>query len=984
MDDSDTRVPPATPLQQVDSPLARLHSMDRRIAARVGPLGVMPRTPAPRPQDMMIEVEFGEGRLGLELDWPHIEEIVPGSLACRVRGRRCGRKLRPGMSLAMIAGADCTALKLEQAHAMMVAAGRPLTLCFVSTPESAPEPEPEPRVALALDGKFAGAVADSACEGATGELSPWRRVAALWAQPPHPVSAAPVEGGTQYTFDSIAGRWRQSSVRVRLSTSSFRSGSMRTCFRMLVSEVRPDGRLREWTPRVAKVYTLSLREPPLLDPETHAKMLRTDVRVHERTRELATMYNSRQPPKKVAVLPATIVTVDCGSEGPGINHRMYFVEPFLPGEYVKHTSNYGFVGFQVETKTETEGKIGVSGDIARTDHQEEEVGVVVEVEVAAEEEEEEEENLLSSVAKATVIARAATARQTPQCFSYFSWHASGGKELVSDIQGVQDIYTDPQIHSLVPEGDTEGENPGIDLDGGAGNLGHAGIVACLSTHLYSPQDYYLGLPPFFLSTVEVAAVKDKFVRENGYDVDYSHKRAMNSMQAPAPEPELEPELQPGLEPLVGTEQLMPSNTNVLCIDTSHDTSPKAVSIDLGEVQKSTQEIGGLDSDETDTPVTAGVFDGGRLPFLGGGSLNRTYSGAVCPQRAASLSDLSARTLGVSLQQCSHTELWQHGEMHCCFGLHYCWPWWQSHRSSAVDACDGHNDDLLVLPHPLWHAAMEQESHGEGQTGDSSVDMEPRQWSTIAARFHLALAVGIARRIRQRQHSLRPQEYAKDTAWVAAMASFAAGGSGGSDGGGSSAGIAAAAADCKDEEAQMHQNDVAPIASAEQTDHLWKEFAFDWLFALRHWGTRAWALQPPSHIHDDEDASESGDGLLLQRAELLWKSVGPAGHRSRSNGVRPSLTMISRAVDVIEGQGCATSANSSPVPPRPATRAAADADEEDGHVLGRHDRGDTSNGDHQGGGDHIATSHIPSSDNDDMRPSSRLDVEILGSFGLALE
>ena len=263
----DRATPPPPPPPPRHSPLARLHSMDRRIAARVGPLGIVPSQTAPRPQDL-IEVEFAEGRLGLELDWPRIEEIVPGSLACRVRGQRCGRQLRPGMAIAKIAGADCSTLTLEEAHAVMVAAPRPLALCFSAAPDLEPEPEPEPpgvgpRIALVLDEAFASA--GETGEDAAGEASPWRRAAASWARPPHPVSAAPVEVGTQYAFDSIAGRWRQSSVRVRLSASSFRSGSMRTCFCMLVSQVSADGRL-EWMPRIAKVYTLSLRQPPLLEP----------------------------------------------------------------------------------------------------------------------------------------------------------------------------------------------------------------------------------------------------------------------------------------------------------------------------------------------------------------------------------------------------------------------------------------------------------------------------------------------------------------------------------------------------------------------------------------------------------------------------------------------------------------------------------------------------------------------------------------------
>ena len=59
-----------------------------------------------------------------------------------------------------------------------------------------------------------------------------------------------------------------------------------------------------------------------------------------------------------------------------------------------------------------------------------------------------------------------TFRNTPQAFSHFSYEASEGKILVADIQGVGDLYTDPQIHSAEVE----------EYDGDA-NLGLRGTTA---------------------------------------------------------------------------------------------------------------------------------------------------------------------------------------------------------------------------------------------------------------------------------------------------------------------------------------------------------------------------------------------------------------------------------------------------------------------------------------------------------------------------
>uniref|UniRef100_A0A914RRH0 Alpha-type protein kinase domain-containing protein n=1 Tax=Parascaris equorum TaxID=6256 RepID=A0A914RRH0_PAREQ len=39
-------------------------------------------------------------------------------------------------------------------------------------------------------------------------------------------------------------------------------------------------------------------------------------------------------------------------------------------------------------------------------------------------------------------------RNTPQAFSHFTFERSGHQLIVVDIQGVGDLYTDPQIHTV--------------------------------------------------------------------------------------------------------------------------------------------------------------------------------------------------------------------------------------------------------------------------------------------------------------------------------------------------------------------------------------------------------------------------------------------------------------------------------------------------------------------------------------------------------
>ena len=72
-------------------------------------------------------------------------------------------------------------------------------------------------------------------------------------------------------------------------------------------------------------------------------------------------------------------------------------------------------------------------------------------------------------------------RNTPQAFSHFTFEASNQKLLICDIQGVDDIYTDPQIHSVLDEF-------------GKGNLGATGMKAFLTRHQCNAICCFLKLP----------------------------------------------------------------------------------------------------------------------------------------------------------------------------------------------------------------------------------------------------------------------------------------------------------------------------------------------------------------------------------------------------------------------------------------------------------------------------------------------------------
>jgi hypothetical protein len=71
-------------------------------------------------------------------------------------------------------------------------------------------------------------------------------------------------------------------------------------------------------------------------------------------------------------------------------------------------------------------------------------------------------------------------RNTPQAFSHFTYEASKGTLLVCDIQGVGDMFTDPQIHSVKDEF-------------GKGNFGATGMKAFLNRHYCNAICSSLGL-----------------------------------------------------------------------------------------------------------------------------------------------------------------------------------------------------------------------------------------------------------------------------------------------------------------------------------------------------------------------------------------------------------------------------------------------------------------------------------------------------------
>ncbi|CAI5456392.1 unnamed protein product [Caenorhabditis angaria] len=84
------------------------------------------------------------------------------------------------------------------------------------------------------------------------------------------------------------------------------------------------------------------------------------------------------------------------------------------------------------------------------------------------------------------------ARLTPQAFSHFTFERSGHQLMVVDIQGVGDLYTDPQIHTVVG------------TDYGDGNLGTRGMALFFRSHKCNYICHDMDLSEFELSENEHA------------------------------------------------------------------------------------------------------------------------------------------------------------------------------------------------------------------------------------------------------------------------------------------------------------------------------------------------------------------------------------------------------------------------------------------------------------------------------------------------
>mmetsp|Transcript_18157 Transcript_18157/g.57014 ORF Transcript_18157/g.57014 Transcript_18157/m.57014 type:complete len:455 (+) Transcript_18157:23-1387(+) len=275
----------------------------------------------------------------------------------------------------------------------------------------------------------------------------------------------------------ISGAWVEDSGTVKVAASPFAEGSMRVCYyaKKMSSRgaARGSSKHAEWAYQrnyVLKTYKASVSG-------SCRKMLEDDVVTQAESKALARRYNAklrallkagkfdRRSPKPmkykcVDMLEACLVRFPDRAGEP-----CFLMEAFVAGDFRKHNDNFGFVS-----------------------------GVVDDDETPW--------------------------RATPQAFSHFTFCETAGDRIVVDVQGVGDLFTDPQIHT----------RDGVGF--GVGNGGGRGLALFFATHRCNRICKCMGLLPFDrpLPDLEAALTADDLDRRLADLVD---PRALGARLPPA-------------------------------------------------------------------------------------------------------------------------------------------------------------------------------------------------------------------------------------------------------------------------------------------------------------------------------------------------------------------------------------------------------------------------------------------------------------------
>lgn len=271
------------------------------------------------------------------------------------------------------------------------------------------------------------------------EGDPWKR---------YNIQDIPAERVIRHLYHPTSHTWSTDETIVKMEKEPFTHGAMRYCYRMKKRSSPPADATNHhfhkinWSYAsnyVAKAYIITdSNGTSNIDTSTTAKQnVRNDIMLQYEAQYWAQKYNEQNPPKTIHFLRAYAI------EFPDRDGSPWFaVERFITGTdsygagYTKHNTNSGFVDHELR-------------------------------------------------------------RVTPQIFSAYTFYASSGHRLVADIQGIGDLYTDPQVLSS-------------DYRFGDGDLGPRGMAFFMTHFRNCTSSDALGIPIFPLSKNEIKHHQTKY------------------------------------------------------------------------------------------------------------------------------------------------------------------------------------------------------------------------------------------------------------------------------------------------------------------------------------------------------------------------------------------------------------------------------------------------------------------------------------------
>ncbi|KAL7518103.1 hypothetical protein ACHAWX_002962 [Stephanocyclus meneghinianus] len=262
---------------------------------------------------------------------------------------------------------------------------------------------------------------------AISEGDPWKQ---------YDIQSIPAERVVRHCYNPTTRQFVKDETIVKVEKKPFTHGAMRHCYRMKKMATPPQSASNHrfhsygWSRAlnyVAKCYLDDDGMPGTSREGSDAVL--TDIILQYEAAHWSNEFNKSDPPRKIDFIRAYAMEF---VDRPG--KPMFAVERFISGSdsygngFLKHNTNSGYVDLE-------------------------------------------------------------TRRKTPQVFSAHSFYASHGERLVADIQGVGDLYTDPQVLS-------------IDYRFGDGDLGPRGMALFFKTFRHCDMSDLLGIPIFPLSRNE--------------------------------------------------------------------------------------------------------------------------------------------------------------------------------------------------------------------------------------------------------------------------------------------------------------------------------------------------------------------------------------------------------------------------------------------------------------------------------------------------